>query len=130
MTPKKNEKKKQKKGVAHFCLRKRVASSGPLLSNRVVGVPSFFISHKRVVVVFVVVVVIYSNVSRKTVVNFRKRGEHPLARGEESRISGVDVCVARAVEQFRCAFFLRGRAQGKGERKKDAGIARCRRLIF
>ena len=60
MTPKKNEKKKQKKGVAHFCLRKRVASSGPLLSNRVVGVPSFFISHKRVVVVFVVVVVIYS----------------------------------------------------------------------
>ena len=73
---------------------------------------------------------ILSNDSRKTVVNFRKRGEHPLARGEESRISGADVCVARAVEQFRCAFFLRGRAQGKGERKKDAGIARCRRLIF
>ena len=71
------------------------------------------------------------NDSRKTVVNFRKRGEHPLARGEESRISGADVCVARAVEQFRCAFFfLRGRAQGKRERKKDAGIARCRRLIF
>ena len=71
---------------------------------------------------------ILSNDSRKkTVVNFRKRGEHPLARGEESRISGADVCVARAVEQFRCAFFLRGRAQG---RKKDTGIARCRRLIF
>ena len=129
MTPKKNEKKNKKKVWRTFAFEnewRRAVLSFPI------GwlVSPLFSSHNRVVVVFVVVVVIYSNDSRKTVVNFRKRGEHPLARGEESRISGADVCVARAVEQFRCAFFLRGRAQGKGERKKDAGIARCRRLIF
>jgi len=58
------------------------------------------------------------NDSRKTVVNFRKRGEHPLARGEESRISGADVCVARAVEQFRCAFFFVG-TRARKEREKE-----------
>ena len=50
--------------------------------------------------------------------NFRKRGEHPLARGEESRISGADVCVARAVEQFRCAFFFAG-TRARKEREKE-----------
>ena len=62
--------------------------------------------------------ILSNNDSRKTVVNFRKRGEHPLARGEESRISGVDVCVARAVEQFRCAFFFAG-TRARKEREKE-----------
>ena len=62
--------------------------------------------------------ILSNNDSRKTVVNFRKRGEHPLARGEESRISGVDVCVARAVEQFRCAFFFCGDARKERERER------------
>ena len=128
MTPKKNEKKNKKKVWRTFAFenewRRAVLSFpigwlvSPLFSS--LTTESSFSSSSFIL----------SNDSRKTVVNFRKRGEHPLARGEESRISGVDVCVARAVEQFRCAFFLRGRAQGKGERKKDAGIARCRRLIF
>ncbi len=128
MTPKKNEKKNKKKVWRTFAFenewRRAVLSFpigwlvSPLFSS--LTTESSFSSSSFIL----------SNDSRKTVVNFRKRGEHPLARGEESRISGADVCVARAVEQFRCAFFLRGRAQGKGERKKDAGIARCRRLIF
>ena len=128
MTPKKNEKKNKKKVWRTFAFenewRRAVLSFpigwlvSPLFSS--LTTESSFSSSSFIL----------SNDSRKTVVNFRKRGEHPLARGEESRISGVDVCVARTVEQFRCAFFLRGRAQGKGERKKDAGIARCRRLIF
>ena len=136
MTPKKNEKnKKTKKSMCGALLPSKtsgVERSSPFQSGG--WCPLFFhltqqsrrrFRRRRRHLFFP------KNDSRKTVVNFRKRGEHPLARGEESRISGADVCVARAVEQFRCAFFfLRGRAQGKRERKKDAGIARCRRLIF
>ena len=132
MTPKKNEKKNKKKVWRTFAFenewRRAVLSFpigwlvSPLFSSHTTESSSFSSSSSSFI--------LSNNDSRKTVVNFRKRGEHPLARGEESRISGADVCVARAVEQFRCAFFLRGRAQGKGERKKDAGIARCRRLIF
>ena len=99
-----------------------MASSGPLLSNRVVGVPSFFFSSltkEASSFSSSSSSFILSNDSRKkTVVNFRKRGEHPLARGEESRISGADVCVARAVEQFRCAFFFAG-TRARKEREKE-----------
>ena len=137
MTPKKNEKnKKTKKSMCGALLPSKtsgVERSSPFQSGG--WCPLFFFSsHTTESSSFSSSsssFILSNNDSRKTVVNFRKRGEHPLARGEESRISGADVCVARAVEQFRCAFFfLRGRAQGKRERKKDAGIARCRRLIF
>ena len=119
-TTKKVDKKKRTKSLCGALLPsrgKRVASSGPLSlslssTRRVVVIYSFFLS-----------------TTPPLILKSRKRGEHPLARGEESRISGADVCVARAVEQFRCAFFSRGRAKGERERE-DAGIARCRRLIF
>ena len=83
-----------------------MASSGPLSlslssTRRVVVIYSFFLS-----------------TTPPLILKSRKRGEHPLARGEESRISGADVCVARAVEQFRCAFFSRGRAKGERERER------------
>ena len=116
MTPKKNEKKNKKKVWRTFAFenewRRAVLSFpigwlvSPLFSS--LTTESSFSSSSFIL----------SNDSRKTVVNFRKRGEHPLARGEESRISGVDVCVARAVEQFRCAFFFCGDARKERERER------------
>lgn len=116
MTPKKNEKKNKKKVWRTFAFenewRRAVLSFpigwlvSPLFSS--LTTESSFSSSSFIL----------SNDSRKTVVNFRKRGEHPLARGEESRISGADVCVARAVEQFRCAFFFAG-TRARKEREKE-----------
>ena len=110
MTPKKNEKKKQKKSMCGALLPSKtsgVERSSPFQSRLVS--PLFHLtqqSRRR----FRRRRRHYSFQQRleEDGREFPKTGEHSLARGEESRISGVDVCVARAVEQFRCVLFFAG----------------------